>query len=372
MHILMLPSWYPTAEDPIRGVFFAEQARALAKNGHRVSVFPLYADADRGAHVEQKSSGRMTEFAIHYKPLPFHLTFLRVLRQMLALIRSMPREERPEVIHVHSFRAIRYAKALKRLLGLPVMVTEHATWFERGLLSEKELSAVRRDYAACDRIIAVSEGMKETISPYANKEITVIPNMVNEAFFAGELHREREGTFRFICVASLDYKKGIDTLLYAFAALRKKGVDAHLTICGRGDDQEDFFALAEELHMGANVEFTGQVSRIECVERLRQSDAFVLPSRAETFGIVYAEAMACGLPIVMTKSSAYKALVTPETGLAVEIGDADALTEAMHSVTEHYEQYDPETIRAFCALRYSEKAVCERLTEEYEKLAARA
>ena len=48
MHILVLPSWYPTPGDPIRGSFFAEQAEALSRYGHKVSVIALEKDAESG------------------------------------------------------------------------------------------------------------------------------------------------------------------------------------------------------------------------------------------------------------------------------------------------------------------------------------
>ena len=53
MHILVIPSWYPTAENPVNGSFFAEQAKALADYGHTVTVTPLHADAEKGFWIEE-------------------------------------------------------------------------------------------------------------------------------------------------------------------------------------------------------------------------------------------------------------------------------------------------------------------------------
>mgnify|MGYP000837591897 FL=1 len=157
MHILVLPSWYPTKEDPVKGSFFAEQAAALARYGHTVTVMAVYNDGERGVQTEKRSDGNLTEYLIHVKPLRFHLTYFRILREMHRILRE---SGRPDIIHVHSFRAIRYARALKRRLHVPIVVTEHVTWFERNMLSEKELAAVSRDYNAADAVIAVGEGLK--------------------------------------------------------------------------------------------------------------------------------------------------------------------------------------------------------------------
>ncbi len=369
MHILVLPSWYPTEEDPVKGSFFAEQAAALARFGHAVTVMAVYDDGKQGVTAETRTDGNLTEYLIHVKPLPFHLTYFRILREMRRLLR---RSEKPDVIHVHSFRAVRYARALKRLLGVPFVVTEHVTWFERNMLSQKELSAISRDYNAADAVIAVGEGLKNAIQPLCRRDVQVIPNLVDPRFLTNGLHDGPEdGRFRFISVCLLDHKKGVDVLLSAFAKLRASRPEASLTICGDGEEMDNLRSQAKELALEDAVEFAGSCSRAECARRLKESQAFVLPSRHETFGIVFVEAMGCGLPIIMTKTSAWETLVRPETGLAVEIGDAEGLCGAMDALMRTYDSYDPAVIAGFCREHFSESAICERLTAVYEAVVGR-
>ncbi len=323
MRILVLPSWYPTREDPVKGSFFAEQAAALARFGHTVTVMAVYDDGERGVKTETRADGDLTEHLIHAASLPFHLTYFRILREMRRLLR---RGEKPDLIHVHSFRAVRYARALKRLLKVPFVVTEHVTWFERNMLSRKELAAVSRDYNAADAVIAVGEGLKTAIQPLCRRNVQVVPNLADRRFLENGLHdAPQDGRFRFISVCLLDNKKGLDVLLSAFSKLRASRPEAALTICGDGEEMETLRAQARALAREDAVEFAGSCSRAECARRLKESQAFVLPSRYETFGIVFVEAMGCGLPIIMTKTGAWKTLVRPETGLAVEIEDAEGL-----------------------------------------------
>ena len=98
MHILVLPSWYPTKEDPVKGSFFAEQAAALARFGHTVTVMAVYNDGMSGVQTEKCTDGNLTEYLIHVKPLRFHLTYFRILREMLRILRE---SGRPDIIHVH-------------------------------------------------------------------------------------------------------------------------------------------------------------------------------------------------------------------------------------------------------------------------------
>ena len=372
MHILVIPSWYPTPEDPISGCFFREQAQALADYGHRVSVFAVFSDAPEGVYTEKSVSGNMTEFRIHAKPLWFHLTFFRIMKEMLRLLRTELSGAEPDVIHVHSFRAIRYARAIRALYGIPIVVTEHATWFERKLLSQKDLAAISRDYRAADALIAVSPGLREHILPYCtNKDVLVVPNMVDAQFLGGALHRAEGETFGFVCVGALTKKKGIDLLLDAFAAVHAKLPHTRLTVCGGGEEESALRAQTEALGVSGAVDFKGQVSRVECAACLRENQAFVLPSRAETFGVVYVEAMACGLPVIMTKLGAWTILAREETGLAVDVENVEQLTAAMLYMAEHSERYDAGIIRAFCAENFSAPSVCRRLTEIYTDVTKR-
>lgn len=366
MHILVIPSWYPTPKDPISGCFFREQAQALADYGHRVSVFAVFSDAPNGVYTEKTVSGNLTEYLIHAKPVRFHLTYFRVMKEMLHLLRTEFSGAKPDVIHVHSFRAIRYARALRALCGIPVVCTEHATWFERKLLSEKELSAISRDYNAVDALIAVSPGLRGHIQPYCtNKDVLIVPNMVDAQFLEGAVHRAAGETFGFVCVGALTKKKGVDLLLGAFAAVHRKLPHTHLTVCGGGEEESALRAQAEALGVNGAVDFKGQVPRVECAAYLRENQAFVLPSRAETFGVVYVEAMACGLPVIMTKLGAWTMLVTPETGIAVDVENIGQLTDAMVYMAEHGELYDAGRIRAFCAEKFSAESVCRQITEIY-------
>lgn len=369
MHILVLPSWYPTKEDPVKGSFFAEQAAALARYGHTVTVMAVYNDGERGVQTEKRSDGNLTEYLIHVKPLRFHLTYFRILREMLVLLRQCGK---PDVIHVHSYGAAKYAAVLRLFSGVPYVITEHVSWFARGTMTKHALREAALAYRKANGVLAVSPGLRETIAPLCGgKKIQVLPNLVNEAFFARTRKDIPARPFRFISVGWLEKNKGMDLLLEAFGRLIDSGADAHLTICGSGSEKEALEAQAKELSCAGRVTFTGAVPREKIGEYLAESHAFVLASRVETFGVAFVEAMACGLPIVMAKTAAWRMLALPETGLAVEVGDKDGLADAMASIMENYGAYDPDTIREICRGCFSEKAVCEQLTAVYESVVRR-
>jgi glycosyltransferase involved in cell wall biosynthesis len=237
------------------------------------------------------------------------------------------------------------------------------------MLSKREKRTAHRGFDSADAVFAVSPGLANVLRQgYCSQEIHVIPNLVAERFFAGGLRKEPMDRFRFISVGTLEYKKGQDVLIRAFARVAEEIPETKLTIVGEGPYYEPLKAWAAELGVAEKVELTWMLSREEVAARLRESQAFVLPSRTETFGVVFIEAMACGLPIVMTKTNAWELLVNDDTGIAVEIDDEDALTDAMLRVIRNYGGYDPQKIRSFCEERFSAGGVAEQLTGWYREV----
>ena len=372
MRILVLPSWYPTKENPVYGAFFAEQAEALSRYGHDVSVLAVRGDAHGKSFVEEGRRGGVREFILHVEPVRFHLTFFRTAAMIRRLFSEKFRGSLPEIVHVHSFGAIPYARYIKLRWGIPFVVTEHVSWFERGLLTKKDLRRIRSDYAAASAVIAVSGGLRDQIAPLCRGEVLVVPNLVGERFFEGEpaARDRKDGEFRYISVGSLDKNKGMDAVLEAFAGASAARAELRLTICGDGPERDALRLQAEKLGIADRTVFTGRVDPNEVPGLLRESDAFVLASRVETFGIVLAEAMACGLPIIMTKTSAWRELADDSTGIAVDVDDIPALSEAMERMASE-DRYDPERIRAYCRARFSGETVCRRLTQIYREVLRR-
>jgi glycosyltransferase involved in cell wall biosynthesis len=117
-------------------------------------------------------------------------------------------------------------------------------------------------------------------------------------------------------LSRINWKKGLDTLIPAFAEIVKKEPKAILVIAG-GDDEG--YGTKVKLQVAScklqdKVVFTGMLVGEDKIAAYHAADVFVLPSYAENFGMVIAEAMACGVPVV----------ITPRVGLAPYVREARA------------------------------------------------
>ncbi len=157
-----------------------------------------------------------------------------------------------------------------------------------------------------------------------------------------------------LCVARQYPRKHVADLLRAMPALRRAVPRARAIIAGDGPEHANLRALAGELGLGQAVRFTGALPDDQLAQLYRQADVFCLPSVQEGFGIVFLEAMACGLPVVATRSAAIPEVVPDRAaGLLVPPSDppalAGALTELLQSpqLRAEYGQSGQEHVAQF-------------------------
>lgn len=110
-----------------------------------------------------------------------------------------------------------------------------------------------------------------------------------------------------------------------------------------------------------------RLSREELSELLGTCDAFVLASYAETFGIVFIEAMATGLPAIGTECGGPENIITPESGFLIQPGDVEALAGKMKALYDTYEQFDKKKIRQSIVNRFDFQLAGQKLLQVYSE-----
>jgi len=135
----------------------------------------------------------------------------------------------------------------------------------------------------------------------------------------------------------INWKKGLDILLKAYAALAKKRNDAHLLIAG--NDEAGYLKKVKKLvklyGLETQVTFTGMLTAQDKLEAYSGSDIFVLSSYSENFGMSVVEAMACGLAVIITNQVGIHAEVSENKAGIVIDTDADQLTGAMNYLLDN-------------------------------------
>ena len=204
----------------------------------------------------------------------------------------------------------------------------HPSWLVRALLNR------------VDVVLAISEFTKKKMASWAlnmgEEKYRIFPCTVDPSHF-GEGPKDPTLLARYglkpadklililCCLRSVERHKGLDPLLEVMPMLQQRDSSIKLMIAGDGDDRQRLEEKANKLGVTRHVIFAGYVADEEKAAHYRLADAFVMPSHGEGFGIVFLEAMACGVPVVS--------------------GDGDGSREIMIRFGDQGQAVDPKNLK---------------------------
>lgn len=189
---------------------------------------------------------------------------------------------------------------------------------------------IRRVWRRAARITACSERHRElALRTDPSRSVDVIPNGVDlDCFCPLSADGHAGGAVRLVCVGRLIERKGQQHLLQALQMVRLAGRPVTLTLVGTGDHEAALRQQAAQLGIGDQVHFAGCVPHERMPDLYREADIFVLPSYNEGMSIALLEAMACGLPVVVTDTGGTRELLDGN-GAIVRWADVGALAQAI-------------------------------------------
>ncbi len=195
--------------------------------------------------------------------------------------------------------------------------------------------AIKLIWKNADARIANSEGLKDmALKFYDRKPFEIIPNGVDTEVFYPE-KRESDGEFRILFVSRLIERKGLQYIIPQLKQIQNNTEKkVKLIVVGDGPYRENLEKIAEEHGVTDMICFEGQKNKSEIVPYYQNADIFILPSAKEGMPNVVLEAMACGLPVVMTPCEGSKELVA-DNGYILAVEDmAMKITELANSPEE--------------------------------------
>jgi glycosyltransferase involved in cell wall biosynthesis len=240
------------------------------------------------------------------------------------------RRSRPDVVHCHNKTATSRAAAAARLIGARAVISTRHGMGPSPFRLRTELKFWMTAAALCDRVVTVCDAARQNMAAavrlLAHKVVT-IPNGAHPPRDGGQPIAAKRG-FTLVTVGRLARAKGVDTLLRAVAVARVAVPDLHVWIVGGGEEAAALRQLRAELELGSVVQFCGE--RRDVGNWLRAADVFVLSSTSEGLPIAMLEAMAAGLPAIVTDVGALPELMAQSgAGHTVPAGSVDGLAHAI-------------------------------------------
>lgn len=375
MKVLFFTHWFPTEENPQKGVFILEQAKALKSEGAEVTIIHVRIEAGSGLVKNVVSEtevdgiplvtvdlrGKLWKWIYTYYPYQLRLIKKALKRTSLDL-------KTFDVFHSHVIHpAGAVGNRLAAEFGLPHFISEH--WSNLAYYFEKNLykSWGKEAYDKAKSIFVVSNFLKEKTSDFVSdsNKLKVIPNVVpaNEfKFRPGPIG----SSYHFVMAAKWNKGKRVikrPKLLIKAVSEASKELDKPiiLSIIGDGDRLPDLkkFCVQNDVH----AQFHGFVDKKVMAAQFQKADLFLHGSEYETFSVVVAEALKCGTPVVASNVAAIPELIDDSNGILVE----NKLTPWKNAIVQAIQnKYDKKAIAYSYRNRFGYEEVGKKLLGAYK------
>jgi len=301
------------------------------------------------------------------------------VRYLSKLLR-LARQHRSDVIVAHLYGSAVYASIAGLLLSVPVISVLHGQSdvprTER--LGSLKAAIVRR---GSRKVVFVSERLEEHLRPrlgLTGAQCAVIPNGVDTDVFRPLRNRSlrvelglSDDTLLVGAIGNVRAEKAYEVLLQAALRLIDRSQRFHFVIVGYRDNAlgGQLTQLNRDLGIERHVTFLDLRSDVAAI--LNNLDVFVLSSHTEGFSIACIEAMACGVPVVATRSGGPEEILEGEAGVLVPSGDPESLALAIERVVSSKELAKMLTSKAIQRVheRYSLTTMLSRYEDVLERVA---
>ena len=331
----------------------------------------VYVSIDR-SHKIQGDYPANVRFAKCYNKwdrLVFHRKHSKVLKDVVNVMKV----NEYDVIHAHSLFSNGYiAYELNQIYNTPYIVavrnTDVNVFFKRMIHLRKMGVNILRNAA---RIVFISEPyLRYTIDRFVPEQekraiidkSIVIPNGIDAFWLQNPFAKKRKpraSELRLLYVGKIDANKNIETTAKACELLLEQGYDIKYTIIGEIKNRRYRRFIGDRRF----IDYLPYCEMKELVDHYRAADIFVMPSKHETFGLVYAEAMSQGLPIIYTRGQGFDGQFDEgEVGYSVQYDSPMEIAAKVKDILMKY-----ETISANC-IKKSRRFDWDEIGKEYERL----
>lgn len=274
------------------------------------------------------------------------------------------------IVHGHSrfLTGGLIAYQIKKRFNIPYVITDHSSVYYRRGVNKKELFQVRDVINESAEWLTVSNHLGSLIKRQIqgiDKRFTVIGNILpimdNEDL---SNRKDEKCGINLINIGSHDANKNQELLLSVFSRLKTEIDNLKLIMIGEGELSSYYKKIVSDLHIEKDVRFLGKQTHGQVLNHLLHADVLVHTSIYETFGVVIIEALACGIPVVSTRSGGPNSIIKDFNGVLVDNNEI-SLYLGIRKILDELHTFDKARIKEDVIGKYSSAVIAKELINVY-------
>ncbi len=386
--VLIIASWYPTMDSPAIGTFCKDQAELVRDCFDIRVIYPKLRLISKRSTLKRFYYPNTCTIK-HNLVGPIEgveieggvSTFLSKKRQIGFLTKncykylvSWQNEGwSPDIIHAHgTLDAGLIAFNLSTQINVPYIITEHHSLLIANF-DKENWALYKQAQESSNLLLVVSNELKKMILMNGvNCNVEVVGNLLDEEVFTFVNESKRNKVFKLLFIAVPSLTKDIPTFILSLKNIKLAGhkFEAQLIIPDIAADlsKQQILNLCTENGVSDNCIFSGSVKHEEIPSIIQSADALVSTSITETFGLSVAEAVLSGKPVVVTRSGGVEDFVNSKNGVVINIGDHEAISNAIVQLMCGEIQFDSVASREEIINRFGKVAFKKRISEKYNLL----
>jgi glycosyltransferase involved in cell wall biosynthesis len=385
LNILFLSGWYPSRLLPTLGNFVQKHAEAVAL---RSNVIALHVCSDAACkemyEITESDLNNVHAINVYYKKVTNKIPVLARIQKLIRIKKAYSigleiakkRSGKIDIVHHNIlYPSGMMALYLKRLKGIPYIITEHSTAYlpsKKTPMGSLEKMFSRMIARNASFITPVSMDLRDAMRDHGLEgNYEVVYNVADTKLFYPPKQKSPGTKIKFLHISTLDDShKNISGMLRSAAELSKTQPGFECWFVGDGDTAPHI-ETAKKLNIYNLVAFfEGTRTTVEIAELMRASDCFILFSNYENLPVVIIEALASGLPVISSDVGGIHEHISPERGMLVPAKDEKAFIDALSKMISDIKRtrYNSSQLAAYADENFSYEKVSEKFHHLYQRI----
>lgn len=369
--ILHITNWYPNEWNNIEAIFIKEQFNLFSKvtNGHLVNVqiregeklfeykYIKYSEKETGYYILTKiKSNKVIELLTSF---------------LLLWVLLKSNYKKYDLLHFHiAYPLLSYYFLWKKIIKAPIILSEHWSAYHYNFYmpkNTKKLDGIKRIFKQNIPLITVSKSLLKDIEKFSGVKTSssyIIPNVIDTTYYRYKEIEEKNRVPTFFIVNNWRPIKNPFPMLEGFTKLASKKIEFHLVIGGYGELMKDIKQFVDKHKLHEQVRFFGKMNKEQIADQLHHSHAYLFSSNYETFSVVCAQALCCGVPIIGPSTAAVLEYSDKNSFLTLKENSAENWEEKLKFFIKNKDSYN----KKFIAEKVKRYLAHESIQKKYQEL----